>query len=179
MINLSSKFTSENPELFETVPVKFNAYNIPYRFYPAPPSVLVLGAGSGNDVAAAVRNGAGPLVAVEIDPLILKLGRELHFEKPYDSPRVQVVLDDARSYIQNSSDKFDVIVFSLLDSHTTASHFSNIRLDNYVYTVESLRGRPQTAESRRNFYYQVLGRPTVDCRTAVWSGIRCFRRASH
>ena len=139
MINLSAKFTAEHPELFKTVPVKFNAYNIPYRFYPQPPSVLVLGAGSGNDVAAAVRNGASRVVAVEIDPLILKLGRDLHFEKPYDSPRVQVILDDARSYIQNSRDKFDVIVFSLLDSHTMASHFSNIRLDNYVYTVEALR----------------------------------------
>jgi spermidine synthase len=139
MINLSPKFVSDHPELFESVPIKFNAYNIPYRFYQNPASVLVLGAGSGNDVAAAVRSGAGRIVAVEIDPLILKLGRELHFEKPYDSPRVHVVLDDARSYIQNSNDKFDVIVFSLLDSHTMASHFSNIRLDNYVYTVEALR----------------------------------------
>jgi len=93
----------------------------------------------GNDVAAALRNGAVRVVAVEIDPLILQLGRKLHFEKPYNSPRVRQVVDDARSYIQNSSERFDLIVFSLLDSHTTSSHFSNIRIDNYVYTVEALR----------------------------------------
>ena len=93
----------------------------------------------GNDVAAALRNSAGRVVAVEIDPLILKLGRELHFEHPYQDPRTHVVLDDARSYIQNSQDQFDLIVFSLLDSHTTTSHFTNIRIDNYVYTREAMQ----------------------------------------
>jgi SAM-dependent methyltransferase len=137
IINLSPEFTAIHPELFQAVPVSWNAYNIPYHFYASPPSVLVLGAGTGNDVAAAIRNGAGRVVAVEIDPLILKIGRELHFEKPYQSPRVQVVVDDARSYIQNSHEKFDVIVFSLLDSHTTTSYYSNIRIDNYVYTQEA------------------------------------------
>jgi SAM-dependent methyltransferase len=97
----------------------------------------------GNDVAAALRNGAGRVEAIEIDPLILKLGRELHFEHPYQSPRVHVTLDDARSYIENSHDQFDLIVFSLLDSHTTTSHFTNIRIDNYVYTREALQRAKQ------------------------------------
>jgi spermidine synthase len=139
IINLSPEFTAGHPDLFRTVPVQWNAYNIPYHFFPEPASVLVLGAGSGNDVAAAVRNGAGRIVAVEIDPLILQIGRDLHFEKPYQSDHVTTVLDDARSYIQNSHEKFDLIVFSLLDSHTTSSSYSNIRIDNYVYTLEALR----------------------------------------
>jgi SAM-dependent methyltransferase len=97
----------------------------------------------GNDVAAALRNGAGRVEAVEIDPLILQLGRDLHFEHPYQSPRVHVTLNDARSYIENSHDQFDLIVFSLLDSHTTTSHFTNIRIDNYVYTREALHRASQ------------------------------------
>lgn len=52
--------------------------------------------------------------------------------------RTHVVIDDARSYIENSHDQFDLIVFSLLDSHTTTSHFTNILIDNYVYTREAL-----------------------------------------
>src|SRR2546426_8838671 len=96
----------------------------------------------GNDVAA-LRNGAGRITAVEIDPLILKLGRERHFERPYSSPRVRVVLDDARSYVQNSKNRFDLIVFSLLDSHTTSSYYTNIRIDNYVYTPEALKATRQ------------------------------------
>lgn len=139
IVNLSPEFVRQHPEEFGPHPVEWNSYNLPYHFYSSPPSVLVLGSGMGNDVAAALRNGAERVVAVEIDPLILKLGRQLHFEHPYQSPRTQVVVDDARSYIENSHVKFDLIVFSLLDSHTTASHFTNIRIDNYVYTREALR----------------------------------------
>jgi len=139
IVNLSPAFVHSHPEQFLRYPVEWNSYNLPYRFYPSPESVLVLGSGMGNDVAAALRNGAERVVAVEIDPLILKLGRELHFEHPYQSPRTHVVLDDARSYIENSHDQFDLIVFSLLDSHTTTSHFTNIRIDNYVYTREALQ----------------------------------------
>jgi spermidine synthase len=122
-----------------TYQVTQESLQLPYHFYPHPPSVLVLGSGMGNDVAAALRNGAERVVAVEIDPLILKLGRQIHPERPYSSPRVDVLLNDARSYVQNTDDRFDLILFSLLDSHTTSSYYSSIRIDNYVYTVKALR----------------------------------------
>jgi spermidine synthase len=137
--NLSPEFGAKHPELFRDVPLKWNPYNLPYRFLTHPGSVLVLGAGTGNDVAAAVRNGAQRVVAVEIDPLIQRLGGQLHFEKPYSAPQVQVVINDARSYVENSKEQFDLIMFSLLDSHTTSSYYTNIRIDNYVYTVEALQ----------------------------------------
>jgi len=143
VLNLSPEFVASHPQFFHDVPIEWNAYNLPYHFYPQPPSVLILGSGMGNDVAAALRNGAGHITAVEIDPLILKLGKQLHFEKPYSSGRVQAVQDDARSYVQNSKERFDLIVFSLLDSHTTNSHFTNIRIDNYVYTLEALEQTKQ------------------------------------
>jgi spermidine synthase len=139
IFNLSPAFVASHPKNFKQEPVEWNAYNLPYHFYQDPPSVLVLGAGTGNDVAAALRNGAGHVTAVEIDPLILKLGKKLHFEKPYDSPRVNAVLDDARSYVETTNDRYDMVVFSLLDSHTTSSYYSNIRIDNYVYTLEALQ----------------------------------------
>lgn len=143
IFNLSPEFVEHHTNLFKDVSIEWNAYNLPYRFYPNPQSVLILGAGTGNDVAAALRDGAERVVAVEIDPMILKLGKQLHFEKPYDSQRVTPVLNDARSYIQNSSEQFDLILFSLLDSHTTSSHFTNIRIDNYVYTWEGLTAAKQ------------------------------------
>ena len=139
IVDLSPRFVSRHPELFTQLPIELHSYNLPYRFAPNPPSVLILGSGMGNDVAAALRNGSERITAVEIDPLVLRLGHELHPEHPYDSPRVTTFVDDARSYIQNSSERFDLIVFSLLDSHTTTSHFSNVRIDNYVYTIEALK----------------------------------------
>ncbi len=147
IINLTPEFAQTHPELFRRQALEWNAYNMPYHFYSAPPSVLVLGAGMGNDVAAALRNGVGRVEAIEIDPLIVRLGRELHFEHPYQSPRVHVTINDARSYIENTHDQFDLIVFSLLDSHTTTSHFTNIRIDNYVYTREALQRAKQLLKS--------------------------------
>jgi SAM-dependent methyltransferase len=138
IVNLTPQFVKSHPKYFESIPIAWNPYNIPYRFYPSPASILVLGAGMGNDVAAAVRNTNASVVAVEIDPTILRLGRALHFEKPYDSGRVRIVEDDARSFMHNSHERFDLILFSLLDSHTTNSNYTNIRIDNYVYTVEAL-----------------------------------------
>src|SRR5258708_36745503 len=102
ILNLSDGFVSAHPGYFRDQAPKLNAYNLPYRFYPHPSSVLVLGSGTGNDVAAALRNGASDVTAVEIDPLILQLGKKLHFEQPYSSPRVHAILNDARSYVQNT-----------------------------------------------------------------------------
>jgi len=76
---------------------------------------------------------------VEIDPLIANLGLRLHPEQPYASPKVHLINNDARNFLRQSHEKYDVIIFGLLDSHTEFSSYSNMRVDNYVYTEESFR----------------------------------------
>ena len=112
-------------------------YDAPYKII-KPGRVLVLGAGSGNDVQAALRNGATHVTAVEIDPALAALGRSTHPERPYADKRVTLVVDDARSYLKRSQEKFDTIIYGFLDSHTLMTSFSTLRIDNYVYTVEGL-----------------------------------------
>ncbi len=112
------------------------SYRLPYEFV-RPKSVLVVGAGMGNDVTVALAQGAERVDAVEIDPMILDLGRELHPLHPYQSPRVNTIVDDARSFFQESDEGYDLIVFGLLDSHTLLSGMSNVRLEDFVYTLES------------------------------------------
>ncbi len=120
-------------------------YPIPYRLLRrAPNRVLVLGAGTGNDVATALANGAQHVDAVEIDPIIIEMGRALHPDRPYLSPRVRVINDDARAFLRNTPDRYDLIVFGTLDSMTRLSALSNVRLDNFVYTIDCIR----TARSR-------------------------------
>ncbi|MFN2419973.1 MAG: hypothetical protein ABR527_01130 [Gemmatimonadota bacterium] len=113
-------------------------YDVPLLLHSRPQNVLVVGAGAGNDVAGALRNGALRITAVEIDPAIVAFGREFHPEQPYASGQVRVVVDDARSFFARTPERYDVVVFGLLDSHTTTA-MTNARLDHYVYTVESLR----------------------------------------
>jgi hypothetical protein len=112
-------------------------YDLPYKFV-QPKRVLVVGAGTGNDVAAVLRNAPDAIVdAVEIDPVIADLGRKLHPEHPYDNPNVHLHIDDARSFIQKTDAKYDLVVFGFLDSHRLFSQMSSVRMDNYVYTREN------------------------------------------
>jgi len=119
--------------------VGINRWNMPYYFRPHPEDVLIVGAGAGNDASTALAAGAEHIVAVEIDSTVYRLGRALHPDRPYDNPQVEVVIDDARHYLSTTDRKFDLIIFSHLDSHTLLSGFTNVRLDNYIYTVESLQ----------------------------------------
>jgi predicted membrane-bound spermidine synthase len=100
-------------------------------------NVLILGAGSGTDVAAALRHGAKHVDAVEIDPVILQLGRDHHPNRPYSDPRVTVYTDDARHFLRTTKKKYDLVVFALIDSLTMQSSFSGVRLESYMFTEES------------------------------------------
>ncbi len=116
-----------------------DGYHRPYRLLPRPPRrALVLGAGTGNDVAVLLDEGAEQVDAVEIDPVILELGRR-HPDHPYASPRVRAINTDARSFLNASHRMYDLVVFGTLDSMTRLSALSNVRLDNFMYTTDCLR----------------------------------------
>jgi SAM-dependent methyltransferase len=101
--------------------------------------VLILGAGSGTDVAAALRHGVRHVDAVEIDPAIIRLGRQYHPDHPYSDPRVTVINDDARHFLRTTRKHYDLVVFALIDSLTMQSSFSGVRLESYMFTEESFR----------------------------------------
>jgi len=112
-------------------------YDEPYRHGPNQ-RVLILGAGTGNDVAAALRAGASHVDAVEIDPVILGLGQR-HPERPYDDSRVTVWNREARTFVRQMDRRYDKIVLGYVDSHSLFSAMSSVRLDNFVYTAEAFR----------------------------------------
>ena len=99
---------------------------------------LILGAGTGSDVAIAEAYGVDSITAVEIDPTIQKLGVQFHPNHPYQDPRVHVVIDDGRNFLQNTTDKYDLIIFALPDSLTLTSSNTSLRLESFLLTQDSL-----------------------------------------
>jgi hypothetical protein len=101
--------------------------------------VLVIGAGSGNDVSRALQWGAEHVDAVEIDPVIWGLGEKYHPDRPYQDPRVERHIDDGRNFLRQTDRKYDLIVYALVDSLVLHSSHSNIRLESYLFTDQAFR----------------------------------------
>jgi Spermine/spermidine synthase domain len=100
--------------------------------------VLIVGAGNGNDVAVALARGAQSVDAVEIDPGIAAIGRRRHPNRPYQNPRVHLIVDDGRAFLQRTTTKYDLVLFALPDSLTLVSGNSSLRLESYLFTTEAV-----------------------------------------
>jgi MFS family permease len=114
-------------------------FSIAYKMAKSLDDVLIVGAGSGNDVVMAKKMGAKNIDAVEIDPVFFELGEKLHPQKPYGSQNVTQYRQDARTYFKNTKKKYDLIVFGTLDSQALLGALSSVRLDNYVYTRQAFK----------------------------------------
>jgi hypothetical protein len=119
--------------------------------------VLIIGAGNGSDVAIALSMGAAHVDAVEIDPRLLQLGRDLHPDRPYADPRVDAHVNDGRAFLEQTDARYDLIVFALPDSLTLVAGQSSIRLESYLFTREAIQVArdhlaPGGAFTMYNFY---------------------------
>lgn len=101
--------------------------------------VLVIGAGSGSDVALALDRGARTVDAVEIDPGIVQVGIEHHPDQPYADERVTRIINDGRAHLANTDRTYDLIVFALPDSLTLVSTQANVRLESFLFTTQAFR----------------------------------------
>lgn len=118
---------------------------------------LIIGAGSGNDVASALRRGATHVDAVEIDQRLIDLARDNHPDDPWSDPRVDVHVDDGRAYLERTDKKWDKILLALPDSLTLVQGASSVRLESYLFTEEAAatardRLKPGGVFAMYNFY---------------------------
>lgn len=133
-------------------------YFRPYELMERPPDdVLIVGAGNGTDVAIALEQGVKRVDAVEIDPVLYRLGVELHPDRPYADPRVTAHITDGRAFLEQTDRRYDLIVFALPDSLTLVSGQSSIRLESYLFTVEAFQQveahlRPGGTFAMYNYY---------------------------
>jgi len=117
----------------------------PFYFYPyrhvtraSLGNVLIIGAGTGNDVAVALSQGARHIDAVEIDPLLLHRVGQSHPNHPYRSGRVSMHVDDGRAYLADTHQQYNLILFALPDSMTALAGQSALRLESYLLTEQSV-----------------------------------------
>jgi Spermine/spermidine synthase domain len=116
-------------------------YSLPYQHSPGNPlrNVLIIGAGTGDDVANALREGAKHIDAVEIDPELYQLGVTLNPDHPYQDRRVSVHINDGRAFLEQTHTRYDMILFALPDSLTLVAGQSSLRLESYLFTLEAVQ----------------------------------------
>src|SRR5216684_1271812 len=102
-------------------------------------NVLIVGAGTGDDVANALLKGARHVDAVEIDPQLYQVGRKLNGDQPYQDPRVSVHINDGRAFLSQTEKKYDLILFALPDSLTLVAGQSSLRLESYLFTLQAMQ----------------------------------------
>src|SRR5262249_61795586 len=84
-------------------------------------NVAIIGPGGGYDVATALVFGANHITAVEINPII---ARDVMLSEPFKSynggiylhPKVNLVVDEGRSFIRRSEDRYDVLQATMVDT---------------------------------------------------------------
>lgn len=112
---------------------------VPYRLTPKQ-DVLVIGAGGGQDVLIALLHGSQKVTAVEINPIMETIVNERFGDfsgRLYQNPRVNFVMDEARSFIRHSEQQYDIIQATLVDTFAASSAGAFALSENYLYTREA------------------------------------------
>ncbi len=128
-------------QVIEPVRARFPFYKVPYQQAVQDPlnDVLIIGAGTGNDVATALAQGAKHVDAVEIDPVIYRLGKTMNPSHPYQNKRVSVYVNDGRQFLEQTNNKYNMILFALPDSLTLVAGQSSLRLESYLFTLQAIQ----------------------------------------
>ena len=104
-------------------------------------TALVIGPGGGRDLVSALQFGAQHVEGVEINPIIVRdvmLGQFRDYSGGiYAHPRVRVHVDDGRSFVRRSADRYDVIQASLVDTWAATAAGAYTLTENSLYTSEA------------------------------------------
>jgi spermidine synthase len=105
---------------------------------------LVIGPGGGDDVMLARLRAERRVTAVEVNPIIARdvMGREPFLSysgRIFEQPGVTLVVDEARSFIRRSRDRYEVIQGTMVDTWAATAAGALALTENQLYTVEAFR----------------------------------------
>ena len=103
----------------------------------------IIGPGGGVDVLRAVASGSPRVTGIEINPAIansIMRGRYAGYVYHlYERPPVEIHIQDGRSYVRSSSDQYDVVQMTLVDTWASTAAGAFALSENNLYTVEAFR----------------------------------------
>ena len=131
-----------------------------------PFTALVIGPGGGRDLLTALVFGASHVDGVEVNPIIANDVMLNHFRNfsgsIYENPKINVVVDDGRSFIRRSDQRYDIIQASLVDTWAATAAGAYTLTENTLYTKEAFE----------DYYDHLTDRGMLTITRWVFDGLR-------
>jgi MFS family permease len=122
--------------------LRYQGPSLPYAVRPGA-KTLIIGPGGGWDVARALFSGSHDVTAVEINPIIAETVMQQRFadlsHHLYSRPDVHIHVEDGRSFVRASSEKFQVLQATLVDTWASTAAGAFAFSENNLYTVDAFR----------------------------------------
>ncbi len=122
--------------------LRYDSAAIAYYLKEGGKKALIIGPGGGKDVLTALLFGFESVYGIEINPSVVEIVRDDYAEFSghlYSMDNVHVVVDEGRSYIARSRDKYDIIQASLVDSWAATAAGAFVLSENNLYTIEAFQ----------------------------------------
>ena len=104
--------------------------------------VLVIGSGGGTDILSSLIFDQRKVTAIEINPVVAKLVTKTYANyigRIFDDPRVTLEVRDGRNFVAGTTEKFDIIQITMIDSWVGAAAGAYLFNENSLYTREAVR----------------------------------------
>ncbi len=102
---------------------------------------LVIGAGGGWDLARALASGCRDVTGVEINPIIATTIMRERFpdlsRRLYSRPEVRIRVEDGRSFVRRTTEKYGVIQMTLVDTWASTAAGAFALSENNLYTSDA------------------------------------------
>jgi hypothetical protein len=118
--------------------VQYDVTSAPYFLRPRG-EVAIIGVGGGRDVCTALWAESRSITGIELNGILVDLQKQRlrPFTRIADRPEVQLIHDEARSYLTRTPDRYDVLQMSLIDSWASTSAGAFTLSENGLYTREA------------------------------------------
>lgn len=135
-----AKFDFNNLSASQKKDLACQGPGFPYQIRPGA-KTLIIGPGGGWDVARALASGSKDITGVEINPIIANTIMRQRFpelsNRLYMRPDVRIVVEDGRSFVRRSAEKYQVLQATLVDTWASTAAGAFALSENNLYTTEA------------------------------------------